>query len=47
MLAGGRADRQTDRQTKSQADMTKLTEAFRNFANAPEIDFKYKPLPFV
>jgi hypothetical protein len=29
----GRADRRTDRQT---ADMRKLTDAFRNFANSPK-----------
>jgi hypothetical protein len=29
------ADGRTDRQTDRQAGMTKLTVAFRNFANAP------------
>jgi hypothetical protein len=31
-LAEGRTDRETDRQT----DMTKITVAFHNFANAPK-----------
>jgi hypothetical protein len=34
--AGGRTDRRTD----GQSDRTKLTVAFRNFANAPKIDLK-------
>jgi len=29
------ADRQTDRQTNAQTDMTKIKVALRNFANAP------------
>ena len=33
-MPGGRTDRQRDRQTGRQADMTKLIVAFRNFANA-------------
>jgi hypothetical protein len=47
--AGRQTDRQTEteRQTDRQADMMKLIEAFRNSANAPKIDFKYKTLPFV
>ena len=32
----GQRDGQTDRQTYRQTDMTKLTVAFRNFANAPD-----------
>ena len=31
-------DRQTDGQTDRQTDMTKLTVAFRSFANAPKSD---------
>jgi hypothetical protein len=30
------ADSRTDRQVERQTDMTKLTVAFRNFANAPK-----------
>ena len=30
-----------DLQTEGQMDMTKLTVAFRNFANAPKIGLKY------
>ena len=30
------ADRQTDRQTDRRTNMTKLTVAFRNFANEPK-----------
>ena len=29
-------DRQTDRQTRGQIDVKKLTDAFRNFVNAPQ-----------
>jgi hypothetical protein len=38
-LAGGRTDRQTDRQTSGQACMRKPSVAFRSFANAPSNTF--------
>ena len=34
--ADGQMDGRTDGRTNGQADMTKLTVAFRNFANAPK-----------
>jgi hypothetical protein len=36
-----RTDGQTDKQTGSQADMTSLIVAFRNFANAPKKKWQY------
>jgi hypothetical protein len=43
----GQTDRQTDERTERQGDMTKLTVTFRNFAKAPENDFKFPGLRYL
>jgi hypothetical protein len=42
-----RMDRRKDGQTDGQTDMTKLTVAFRNFANVPKNVEKYTCCPFL